>query len=254
MHITISKMASQIEEGFHPNGVIKRNQAKISKYEKKRRKIKISPADPNSSSFFKRNVPNIIANLKENFKQDKSVEAHVHSVLMNSTIGRLSSVGLHLDYKFNLRARESLADHDFCKETLFNTNVLNIDPQKHININKIIETKHSNSEPSLGANLDYKSRNENLVEKIVLQNRLEIIITKSVMHQGPESIPLNNKINCQINQNVEIVKLYLDFLEAPKPSGNNYVNFTQNSPEWFSFRKYKVTGSRLPSLIGLSGK
>ena len=32
---------------------------------KKKKKIKISPADPNSISFFKRNVTNIIANLKE---------------------------------------------------------------------------------------------------------------------------------------------------------------------------------------------
>ena len=37
-------------------------------------------------------------------------------------------------------------------------------------------------------------------------------------------------------------------------SGDSYVNVTHNSPEWFSVRKYKVTGSRLPSLIGLSGK
>ena len=46
----------------------------------------------------------------------------------------------------------------------------------------------------------------------------------------------------------------MNFLEAPKPSGDNYVNVTQNSPEWFSVRKYKVTASHLPSLIGLSGK
>ena len=90
--------------------------------------------------------------------------------------------------QINLRAAESLADHDYFKETFFNANVLNINPQKHININKIIETKYSNSEPSLGGNLNYISRNKNPTEKIVLQNRLEIIITKSVMHQGPESI------------------------------------------------------------------
>ena len=150
---------------------------------------------------------------------------------MNSTEGRLSSVGLHLDYKYNLCAAKSLVDHDYCKKTLVNANVLNIDPQKHTNINKIIETKHSNSEPSLGANLDYKFGNKNLVEKIDLQSRLEIIMIKSVTQQGPESIPLHNEINCQINQNVEIIKLDLNFLEAPKPPGDNYVNVTQNSPE-----------------------
>ena len=80
---------------------------------KKENKIKISPADPNSSSFFKRNVPSITVNLKEKFKQEKSTEARIHSVLMNSSVGRSSSVGLHLDYKFSLRAAESLADHDY---------------------------------------------------------------------------------------------------------------------------------------------
>ena len=79
---------------------------------KKENKIKISPGDPNSSSFFKRNVPSVIANLKEKFKQKKPTEAHIHSVLMNSSVGRSSSVSLHLDYKFSLRAAESLADHD----------------------------------------------------------------------------------------------------------------------------------------------
>ena len=68
------------------------------------------------------------------------------------------SVGLHLYYKFNLRAAESLADHDYCKETLFNANVLNREPQKHININKFIETKYSNSKPLLGGNLEIQKR------------------------------------------------------------------------------------------------
>ena len=83
---------------------------------------------------------------------------------------------------------------------------------------------------------------------------MELIITKSVKHEGPKNIPLHNETICQINRKVEIVKLDLNFLEAPKPSGDNYVNVTQNSPGWFSVRKYKVTGSRLPSLIELSKK
>ena len=60
------------------------------------------------------------------------------------------------------------------------------------------------------------------------------------MHQGPKNIPLHNEIICQINGKVEIAKLDLNFLEAPKPSGDNYVNVTQNSLEWFSVRKCKV--------------
>ena len=104
---------------------------KSASMRKKENKIKISSADPNSSSFLKGNVPNIIADLKEKLKQEESVQAHhVHSVLINSSVGRLLSTGLHLDYKFNLYAAESLADHDYCKKT-FHANVFNIDPQKH---------------------------------------------------------------------------------------------------------------------------
>ena len=159
---------------------------------KKENKIKISPTDPNNSLFFKRNVRSIIANLKEKFKQEKPNEAHIHLVLMNSSVGRSSSIGLHLDYKFSLRAAESSADHNYCRETLFVANVINIDPQKYLNINRIIETKYNNSEPSAAANLDFKYRNENLVKKIVLQNDLELIITKSVVHQSQKNIPLHN--------------------------------------------------------------
>ena len=37
------------------------------------------------------------------------------------------------------------------------------------------------------------------------------------MHQGPKNISLHKEI----------------ILEAPKPSGDNCVNVTQNFPEWF---------------------
>ena len=74
------------------------------------------------------------------------------------------------------------------------------------------------------------------------------------MHQSPKKIQLHNEIICQVNRKAEIVKLELNFLEAPKPFGDNYVNVTQSFSVWFSARKHKVTGSRLPSLIGLSGK
>ena len=52
---------------------------KSANMRKNKKKIKISLADPNSSSFFKRNVPNIIANSKEKFKQEKFVEVNVDS-------------------------------------------------------------------------------------------------------------------------------------------------------------------------------
>ena len=63
-------MASQIKERFHPNSVIKRIKPESASMRKKENKIKINPADPNNSSFFKGNLRNIVANLKELFKRN----------------------------------------------------------------------------------------------------------------------------------------------------------------------------------------
>ena len=59
------------------------------------------------------------------------------------------------------------------------------------------------------------------------------------MHQGPKNITLYNEIICQINRKAEIVKLDLNFLEAPKSSGDNYVNVTQNSLSGFQSENIK---------------
>ena len=98
-----------------------------------------------------------------------------------------------------------MADHDYYSETLFDASVINIDPQKYLNINRIIETKYNNSEPSAAANLDFKSRNENLVQKIVLQIDLELIIVKSVTLQGPKNI------HCIIKSQVAVCHLLSGF-------------------------------------------
>ena len=66
--------------------------------------------------------------------------------------------------------------------------------------------------------------------------------------------PLHIKINSQLNANASINKIDLSFLEAPQPSGDNYVTVQQNSPEWLEIRQNKVTGSRLPALLGFYGK
>ena len=49
------------------------------------------------------------------------------------------------------------------------------------------------------------------------------------------------------------MKIDLRFLKAPKPCGYNYENVYQNTEEWQRLRNYKVTGSRLPALLGLYG-
>ena len=58
-------------------------------------KFSITAVDP-EYSYFKRNVPSIISNLKKQLKQEIPVEKHVQKVLMNSKVGKVSSVGLLL--------------------------------------------------------------------------------------------------------------------------------------------------------------
>ena len=79
-------------------------------------KVDICPADP-QNSYFKRDVQNIILNLKEKLIKETPVETHIHSVLMSSKTGKMSSVGLQLNYKFTLCATEALSDHDYCTNT-----------------------------------------------------------------------------------------------------------------------------------------
>lgn len=49
------------------------------------------------------------------------------------------------------------------------------------------------------------------------------------------------------------IELDLAFLTAPDPHGTNYVDVQQNSSQWLEQRKFKITGSKLPYLIGLYG-
>ena len=74
-------------------------------------KVDISPADP-QKSYFKRDLLNIILNLKEKLKKQKAIEPHTPSVPMNSKTGKTSFIGFRWDYKFALRAAQVLPDHD----------------------------------------------------------------------------------------------------------------------------------------------
>ena len=107
----------------------------------KQNKDDICPEDP-QNSYFKRDVSNIILNLKEKIKKEKLVEPHIHSVLMNSKTGKMSSVRLQLNYKFTLPAAEALADHDYCTNKLFDRDTININPEKIQQIHKYINEKY----------------------------------------------------------------------------------------------------------------
>ena len=94
-----------------PLNEIKPNSAKIKKRDGN---TVISPADPDRS-YFKRNVPLVIKNLKRTVKKEIPVEEYVYSVLMKSKYGRKSSVGQHLHYKYTQKTALVLSDHVYCK-------------------------------------------------------------------------------------------------------------------------------------------
>ena len=175
---------------------------------------------------------------------------------MNSKTGKMSSVALQLNYKFTLRAAKALADHDYCTNKLFDRDTININPEKIQQIPKYINEKYQicavdHEKKKLVA----EDGNLDLLNQVIQQNTLEVTIWNSnTFYKGMVDNPLHIKINSQLNANASIIQIDLSFLEAPQPSGDNYVNVEQNSPEWQEIRRNKVTGSRLPALLGFYGK
>ena len=71
-------------------------------------------------------------NLKEELKKEKHTEAHIHSLLIDSNVGKLSSVELLLNYRLNHRVvAEALVDHDYCSNKLIGSNTINISLEKN---------------------------------------------------------------------------------------------------------------------------
>ena len=93
----LQKWHRRSKKGSIPMVPLKQLKPKSAGMKIKQNKVDICPADP-QNSYFKRDVPNIILNLKEKLKKEKPVEPHIHSVLINSKIGKMSSVGLQLNY------------------------------------------------------------------------------------------------------------------------------------------------------------
>ena len=206
----------------------------------------ISGADP-GDSYFKRNVPVIIDNLKKKLKQEKSIEQHIQCVLCSSEIEKISSVGLFLNYKYNLKIADALADHDYCKNTLFDPKIIAIDPNKSMEIQTYIDKQYTISPEIIHTN-------NNINNNILKQNELEIKINNSgTAYEDLSNNLLHDQINSQLDNGTDILKIDLRFLKAPKPCGYNYENVYQNTEEWQRLRNYKVSGSRLPALLGLYG-
>ena len=97
----LQKWHRRSKKGPIPMDPLKEIKPKSATMKTESNKFNISAAD-SGDSYFKRNVPLIIDNLKKKLKQEKSIEQHIQSVFCSSEIGKISSVGLFLNYKYNL--------------------------------------------------------------------------------------------------------------------------------------------------------
>ena len=65
---------------------------------------------------------------------------------------------------------------------------------------------------------------------------------------------VSKELDIQFKKNNKPIEVDICFLEAPSPTGTNYIEIKQNTVDWLKLRKYKITGSRLPALLGLHGR
>ena len=139
---------------------------------------------------------------------------------MNSKTGKMSSVGLQLNYKFTLCTAEALADHDYCTNKLFDRDAINISPKNFQQIHKYITEKYQICA------VDHEKKkcvaedgNLDLVSQIIQENILEVtILNSNTVYKGMVDNPLYIKINSQLNANASIIKIDLSFLEGPQSS------------------------------------
>ena len=139
---------------------------------------------------------------------------------MNSKTGKMSSVGLQLNYKFTLCTAVALADHDYCTNKLFDRDTININLEKIQQVHKHITEKYQICA------VDHEKKkcvaedgNLDLVSQIIQENILEVtILNSNTVYKGMVDNPLHIKINSQLNANASIIKIDLSFLEGPQPS------------------------------------
>lgn len=81
-----------------------------------------------------------------------------------------------------------------------------------------------------------------------------VLSETNTVYQKISNSEILNQLKRQFNSETIKIKLNLSFLEASKPSGDNYLNVKLKSPEWQKISKLKCTGSSLPTCLEFNGK
>lgn len=93
-------------------------------------------------------------------------------------------------------------------------------------------------------------------EEILTQDILPIEVIKcNYTKKDNNTLNIRNSIKKPLLINPK-AKVYIDIrlLNSSKPQVANYTDITQNTEEWYQLRRFKITGTRLPLLLGLQGK
>ena len=237
----LQKWHKRSRKGSIPMVPLSQIKVKSAKKRKGKDGIAICAADPDKSAF-KRSVPNMMKEIEKKMENIKPVTEHFHSVLSKSVIGRKSSYGEHICFKY---AMEKFMDHDYVSQENFDKNVLGINPDKK----QLIENKHFEKTSTVSCNSSSQQSTNILLNQIDMN-----VFTQSTpgMYETNICFEMQEKIK---KQGVSgIVNIDISFLEAPTPAGDNYIDCAQKSIKWHEARKYKFTGSRLPALLGFYGR
>ena len=180
----------------------------------------VIPADPIASTG--RSVLAMKDRVRQKIRLRKPFEQHCYEQLMASKID--SSLKGHLHYRYTLKTALSLADHDYIKQMPYDKEVITI--------------------PEGKKDMVVKNISRTLAEKLTLNPEEASISTIIATDDIQEQLSSASNV---ININLRNIKSY------NLQNMHNHINTTQNTHEWLNLRKGKVTGSRLPALLGSYG-
>ena len=192
-------------------------------------------------SALKRNVEESMSKYGERFKAIglKNIENHFNSVLQASELGRKTSLGLHLNYKFTSVCQQAIAlEQDYCLQS-----EPVITPGNRPNNSSIAITTFSADKSNELTNSQKMTGSKILVDYINDFSDIELQIKSQW------------DINfSEISKFPKEFKLDINGKRAIEPKGTNYCEVLQNTDSWQKLRQGRVTASKWPYLIGLHGE
>ena len=220
-----------------PLAQIKVKAAKVRKAKSRRGAPKIVPADP-ENSYFKRDVPTLMKNAQKLIELSGiPVMDHFHSILSQSRIGQQSSFGAHINQLYSTR---SLQHHDYAE------------PYEEPPTLTIVPNHNATLLCELSSQMTSELPMNSIIEQDVLP--IHVVWQQPKMYATDDCRELEMDIKKQLSVNNSQVTIDISSRVAPTPCGANYIICDQRSELWKAVRRGKVTGSRLPNLLGLHGK